>query len=286
MGRKYTFGRCGIVDSKILIQKIVKQIDFIENLYDYIRLVDPMQKKIYSYSKIGNEEAIDINEKCYMLWGKSKACENCSSMRTLNYKRTIVKIEYNNGMVYLITSVPIEYEGAWLVVELIKDIIDDGIIVVERQEVAVIRNMVDRNNSLVVRDAFTRIYNEKYIYDKLPLDILKAKEENRKLALLIISINNFKDINNLYGFKTGDEIIKEFSKKIKNYCRKDEDWAARYSGLEFVLVMFVLKGHTNIEIAEILFVGLSTVKKHVANIFEKSNVKSRTEFISRIKMQI
>jgi DNA-binding CsgD family transcriptional regulator len=49
------------------------------------------------------------------------------------------------------------------------------------------------------------------------------------------------------------------------------------------VAVLLLRGHSNSEIAKDLFVGISTVKKHVSNIFEKTAVGSRAEFISKVK---
>lgn len=366
-----------MMDGEQLLRKLAKELDFFEEIYDSIRLVDPTQKKVHSYLKPDIHPVCDREEKCYGLWEKGACCENCISMRVLNQNRSIVKIAYNRTMIYLVTAVPVHYEGKRLAIELLKDITHDGIIDVEGQEIGNIHRMIDRQNSLVVREALYRIYNENYIYEKLPNDILTSQEEKRPLALFFMSINNLKAINDIYGYKAGDYVIKEFLKLIGNYSSKEHDWTARYSGLEFLMVMFdidqkqayrvckrihdkitkfefcfegrrmkiefsigyhvmenermtpdqlittagkslyatseemedknlarlpeellqkylftqrerevvllLLQGCSNSEIAQSLFVGISTVKKHIANIFDKAKVKSRSEFISHFR---
>lgn len=53
---------------------------------------------------------------------------------------------------------------------------------------------------------------------------------------------------------------------------------------EVEVAMLLLKGKSNSQIAELMYVSLSTVKKHIAKIFKKANVRSRSEFISRVKL--
>lgn len=53
---------------------------------------------------------------------------------------------------------------------------------------------------------------------------------------------------------------------------------------EIEVALLVLQGKRNQEVGEILHVGLSTVKKHVSNIYKKTGVKSRSEFISKFNI--
>lgn len=50
---------------------------------------------------------------------------------------------------------------------------------------------------------------------------------------------------------------------------------------EMEVAVLLLEGKSNNEIAHSLFIGLSTVKKHIAGIFEKTDVKSRASFIAK-----
>ena len=50
------------------------------------------------------------------------------------------------------------------------------------------------------------------------------------------------------------------------------------------IVILIMKGYSNQKISNQLFISLSTVKTHVSNIFQKLNVESRFEIISRINI--
>jgi DNA-binding CsgD family transcriptional regulator len=58
---------------------------------------------------------------------------------------------------------------------------------------------------------------------------------------------------------------------------------AGISAREKEIVTLIMKGYSNQKISNQLFISLSTVKTHVRNIFQKLNVESRFEIISRIK---
>ncbi|MCI7145957.1 MAG: helix-turn-helix transcriptional regulator [Clostridiales bacterium] len=71
--------------------------------------------------------------------------------------------------------------------------------------------------------------------------------------------------------------------KASNYAFMFENLASRYSltSTEKDIATMVLKGYSNEEIAETKYISISTVKKHVSRILEKSDSKSRIEFICK-----
>lgn len=81
-----------------------------------------------------------------------------------------------------------------------------------------------------IRDGMTGVYNHQYIAATL--------EKNRiPYALVILDLDNFKEINDSYGHQTGDYVLKELVKTIKKRIRKT-DILGRYGGDEFVLILY------------------------------------------------
>ena len=56
-----------------------------------------------------------------------------------------------------------------------------------------------------------------------------------RLSMIMLDIDHFKNVNDTYGHKAGDDVIRFISKTIKNSIRK-VDFAARYGGEEFVIL--------------------------------------------------
>lgn len=64
----------------------------------------------------------------------------------------------------------------------------------------------------------------------------RKKNPTNPLSILMVDVDNFKEINNQYGHPIGDRALKEISDIVKN-CSRDYDVCARYGGDEFVLLL-------------------------------------------------
>ena len=89
---------------------------------------------------------------------------------------------------------------------------------------------------VTVVDSLTGLYNQRYLYDTLRREYNRSDRFNLKLSLIIIDIDNFKNINDTFGHQRGDEIIKEVAKLLQVMLR-GYDFAVRYGGDEFIIVL-------------------------------------------------
>lgn len=84
-------------------------------------------------------------------------------------------------------------------------------------------------------DRLTGLANH-YLFDnRLQQGIRKSKRNATKIALLIIDLDHFKEINDSYGHKTGDKILKIAAQRLNEIIRK-EDTLARLGGDEFTII--------------------------------------------------
>ena len=85
-------------------------------------------------------------------------------------------------------------------------------------------------------DGLTKIYNRKYVFDRLD-EIANDYIKNKTVfAFAILDIDFFKRVNDTYGHTTGDFILKEFAQIIADNIRSS-DILGRYGGEEFVIVL-------------------------------------------------
>ncbi|HTP42093.1 MAG TPA: diguanylate cyclase [Nitrospiria bacterium] len=87
-----------------------------------------------------------------------------------------------------------------------------------------------------MHDALTRLPNRRLFYDRLRHALLIGEREARPLALLIVDLDHFKEINDTYGHQGGDVLLEEAGQRLQGTLR-DSDTAARLGGDEFAVVL-------------------------------------------------
>jgi diguanylate cyclase (GGDEF)-like protein len=85
-------------------------------------------------------------------------------------------------------------------------------------------------------DSLTGIYNRRYFLSQLEIEIYYAIRHGFPLSLLLVDLDQFKQINDNYGHLVGDEILIRFAELIKQNIR-DEDLFCRYGGDEFIIMV-------------------------------------------------
>ncbi|WP_298625059.1 EAL domain-containing protein [uncultured Legionella sp.] len=89
-------------------------------------------------------------------------------------------------------------------------------------------------------DSLTNLYNRREFEDLLGKSIASCTRINSSLALLLIDLDNFKVTNDTFGHIHGDELLKQFSKRLILLSRKG-DILSRVGGDEFTLIALNLK---------------------------------------------
>ena len=87
--------------------------------------------------------------------------------------------------------------------------------------------------NIALKDELTKLYNRRF------LEFILDKYENSdvQIGVLFIDCDKFKEVNDTYGHKAGDEILKKVANVIRNSIR-DIDYPFRYGGDEFVVLVF------------------------------------------------
>ncbi len=85
-------------------------------------------------------------------------------------------------------------------------------------------------------DGLTGLYNHKSFHDLLDAEISRSDRYKYNFSLLMIDIDDFKEINDNYGHQSGDAILKELALIFKSLVRKI-DPVVRYGGEEFVIIL-------------------------------------------------
>lgn len=103
-------------------------------------------------------------------------------------------------------------------------------------QLAEIRDLQSRLQEQAIRDALTGLFNRHYLDETLPRELSRAKRDGYPLALIMVDIDNFKQVNDTYGHSAGDEVIRSLAAILRQGAREG-DIACRYGGEEFVIAL-------------------------------------------------
>jgi diguanylate cyclase (GGDEF)-like protein len=92
-----------------------------------------------------------------------------------------------------------------------------------------------RLKQLTLRDAQTGLYNYRYLEDAIESEFHRAKRYELPLSAIVLDIDYFKSINDVYGLKFGDLVLKQFSRLLKKTLRR-YDIVVRTGGEEFLIL--------------------------------------------------
>ncbi|MFH7319437.1 diguanylate cyclase [Desulfurivibrio sp. D14AmB] len=87
-----------------------------------------------------------------------------------------------------------------------------------------------------MRDELTGLYNRRYLLECGTRELLKARRAQAPMALLLLDLDNFKEVNDLWGHARGDEVLTGLAALLTKNLRQS-DVAARYGGEEFVVLL-------------------------------------------------
>ncbi len=85
------------------------------------------------------------------------------------------------------------------------------------------------------RDPLTGLFNRRYVLDNIQKLFSKANRKRNKLAVILLDVNDFKQINDNFGHETGDQVLKFISNLLIDSF-VSEDIVARWGGDEFLIV--------------------------------------------------
>jgi len=87
-----------------------------------------------------------------------------------------------------------------------------------------------------ITDGLTGLWNYRYFTMTIGKEIERAARFGRPLALLILDLDRFKLVNDVYGHQRGDAVLVELAGRVRGMVR-DVDTVARYGGEEFVVIL-------------------------------------------------
>ena len=268
-------------------------LDIIDKDFN-LRYVDPAWARNYGDWR---------GKKCfeYFMGGKNP-CTGCAIEKAFRTKKVVVSEEIltrEGNRPIQVTTIPYQDKnGDWLVAEVNVDItqkkkIDEELkhyrddleeLVGERtrdllqetnrskaselEKSKLNRELIKINEklkSISLIDALTGLYNYRYLQEAIEVEFHQARRYAQNLAIIMLDIDYFKSINDVYGIAFGDLVLKQLAKQLKRMVRR-YDILIRYSGEEFIIISPRLNRNSAFNLAQRLLDSLNFInfgnKKH------------------------
>jgi diguanylate cyclase (GGDEF)-like protein/PAS domain S-box-containing protein len=108
--------------------------------------------------------------------------------------------------------------------------------------IAQMENITDaRSNRELIQhleyhDVLTNLPNRRLLIDRINQNLMQAKRHKRLMAVIMLDIDDFRQINETYGHKVGDELLRIVAARLSK-CIRSVDTVSRQGGDEFVIVL-------------------------------------------------
>ncbi|MCX6100545.1 MAG: sensor domain-containing diguanylate cyclase [Candidatus Bipolaricaulota bacterium] len=109
------------------------------------------------------------------------------------------------------------------------------------QDVTAARRMEDQLRQMARHDPLTGVYNRHALAEILVAEAARSRRYGHPIAMLMIDVDRFKELNDRLGHAAGDEILKGIAGLILR-CVRDSDVVVRYGGDEFLVLLVETNG--------------------------------------------
>ena len=109
-------------------------------------------------------------------------------------------------------------------------------LVIRVENLIKIKSLKEEITVVATTDELTGLFNRKYLHERLEAELSRAKRYNLSLSCLLVDIDFFKVVNDMYGYDWGDVLLKQIVEVLKRHVRK-EDILTRYGDEEFIIVL-------------------------------------------------
>ncbi|MGB8339280.1 MAG: GGDEF domain-containing protein [Burkholderiales bacterium] len=95
-------------------------------------------------------------------------------------------------------------------------------------------------------DELTGLPNRRLLLDRLKQAMAQAERQHKQVALLLLDLDGFKNINDKYGHEAGDKLLRQVAARLAT-CVRTSDTVCRYGGDEFIVMLPEIDGQENAE---------------------------------------
>jgi len=200
---------------------------------DLVRLVDPIARNVLTDDGGPRE-----NEICHSVWGHCDRCENCTSLRALRSGERAYKLETLNENTYWVCSRFLRIDGQPFVAELVCDVTNR--LIMDSNQRDQIGRLINSYNQMLITDSLTGVYNRRFLDEHFIPSLKCCHEDSISVNLAFIDMDGFKVINDRYGHRAGDRLLRDVAGFWKLHFnsreRGKERLVIRYGGDEILVI--------------------------------------------------
>ena len=111
----------------------------------------------------------------------------------------------------------------------------ERIILLAIEDITERKKYEEKIQQMAFYDSLTGLPNRKLLSDRLGIVLAQAKRNKKKVGIVMLDLDNFKDVNDTLGHDVGDILLKAVAERLSGTLRKS-DTVARFGGDEFVLI--------------------------------------------------
>lgn len=94
-----------------------------------------------------------------------------------------------------------------------------------------------RLEQLATTDQLTKLYTRNYFEKRLQEEFTRVRRHGGVISLLLLEVDNFKQINDTCGYQQGTKVLQETAELLRNTVRKEIDIACRYGNKRFIVLL-------------------------------------------------
>jgi len=248
----YAFVR-DVTERKKLENSLRQQERFLTNIFTSIQdgisvldnemniiQVNPTMEKWYAHAMPL------VGKKCYeAYYGKTKPCKTCPTIKALQTKEAgkevVPKVDAQGQITgwFELYSYPLIDQQYGLLTGVIEHVRDISQEMKAKEETTKLTEEVLRSNKklkeISLTDPHTELYNYRFLENAIEAEFYRAKRYAQTLSVIMVDIDYFKSVNDVYGHHFGDLVLKQFAKELKKTVRR-YDYVIRSGGEEFIIV--------------------------------------------------
>jgi diguanylate cyclase (GGDEF)-like protein len=114
------------------------------------------------------------------------------------------------------------------------------------------KRIEERLSYLATHDSLTDLPNRFLLSKHLPQALVHARRHKRKVAVMMIDLDNFKHVNDSLGHAAGDVLLRAAANRLRG-CLRDDDVVARLGGDEFCVVAYDMARTEDITLMEKIY---------------------------------